>query len=181
MAILHLDAYRRFDSLAPMGANQIWPQPSDRCYSSCRCSVVRLVPLGQLAGCVIGLLLLAFQSLGAPSRRTNRSRRGTPRFEGHSYPIMVRNGTRRCCRLDAGSGLCGLSTSRITVARRAYNLADFGRGYDRWSSAGGRRRQPAGCPARTERRRLVLFNLPLSLADLGVRLYLDFHPRLRLG
>ena len=91
------------------------------------------------------------------------------RSEGIADPSWLQSPHRCARRLGAGRGLRRLSLARSAMARRAHDSADPGRSHDRRGPTGGRRGQPARIISGPAHRRLVLFDLPVALADLGVR------------
>ncbi len=76
-------------------------------------------------------------------------------------------------------GCTAYPLARSALARHAHDSADPGRGHDRRGPTGGGRGRPAWIITGPAHRRLVLFDLPVALADLGVRAELAGGARLR--
>ena len=91
------------------------------------------------------------------------------RSEGIADPSVAAIADHRCRRLGAGRGLRRLSLARSAMARRAHDPADPGLGHDHCGATGEPRRRPAGGVCDPARGRLVLLDLSLALADLGLR------------
>ena len=103
------------------------------------------------------------------------------RSEGIADPSWLQSPIVAARRLGAGRGLRRLSLARSAMARRAHDPADPGLGHDHCGATGEPRRRPAGGVCDPARRRLVLLDLSLALADLGLRPELAVRARLWRG
>ena len=90
------------------------------------------------------------------------------RSEGIADPSWLQSPIVAARRLGAGRGLRRLSLARSAMARRAHDPADPGLGHDHCGATGEPRRRPAGAVCDPARRRLVLLDLSLALAGLGL-------------
>ena len=169
VAVLHLDAACRFAGLARDFRRNVEDQRRDRCVAGFRSHVFGLVFVDEPArrnGIVF--FLVARQGLGAVGGRINRCRRDPAPIRRNRGSFVAANADHRCRRLGGGRGLHRLSLARSAMAWRAHDPSDPGFGHDRSGSTGRPRRRPAGDVCDPAPGRLVLLDLSLALADLGV-------------
>ena len=103
------------------------------------------------------------------------------RSEGIADPSWLQSPIIAARRLGAGRRLRRLSLARSAMARRAHDPADPGLGHDHCGATGEPRRRPAGGVCDPARGRLVLLDLSLALAGLGLRPELAVRARVRRG
>ena len=162
--------FGRLAGLARGFRRNVEDQRRDHCVAGFRSPVFGLVFVDEPArrnGIVF--FLLARQGLGAVGRRIDRCRRDPAPIRRNRGSFVAANADHRCRRLGAGRGLHRLSLARSAMAWRAHDPADPGLGHDHCGSTGEPRRRPAGDVCDPARGRLVLLDLSLALADLGVR------------